>query len=66
MTARWMANEAIGAEERSDEVWLPDIAPEIIRQPERLECANDNRTPEGVQCTREGSERHAGDDVRKP
>jgi hypothetical protein len=38
MTARWMANEAIGAEERSDEVWLPDIAPEIIRQPERLEC----------------------------
>jgi len=31
---------------------MPDPAPEIIRQPERLECANDIQTPEGVQRTR--------------
>jgi len=32
-------------EERSDEVSMPDTAPEIIRQPERLECVNDIRQP---------------------
>ena len=32
--------------------FMPDPAPEIIRQPERLECANDIQTPEGVQRTR--------------
>ena len=31
---------------------MPDPAPEIIRQRKRLECANDFRTPEGVQRTR--------------
>ena len=30
-------------EERSDEQLMPDTAPKIIRQPERLECAKDIR-----------------------
>ena len=32
--------------------FMPDTAPEIIRQPKRLECAKNIRTPEGVQRTR--------------
>ena len=36
------------SEERSDEVSMPDTALKIIRQPERLECANDVQTHETV------------------
>ena len=35
-------------EERSDEVSMPDTALKIIRQPERLECANDVQRHETV------------------
>jgi hypothetical protein len=40
------------SEERSDEVSLPDTAPKTIRQPERLECANDVQTHETVKRAR--------------
>ena len=39
-------------EERSDEVSMPDTALKIIRQPERLECANDVQRHETVQRAR--------------
>jgi len=40
------------SEERSDEVSMPDTALKIIRQPERLECANDVQTHETVNRAR--------------
>ena len=40
------------SEERSDEVSMPDTALKIIRQPERLECANDVQTHETVKRAR--------------